>query len=59
MYAARMTEPMRAHQFTSPTVREIVEKRPDPSAPPDRRQEAAAKQRQLVAASLLATPRRD
>jgi hypothetical protein len=53
-----MSEAIRAHRFTSPTVREIVETRSAPTAPPERKKEAA-RQRQLVAASLLATPRRD
>ena len=52
-----MTQPLRNHQFTSPTVREIVEKPREPTPPPDRQQQADS-QRRLVAASLLAMPRR-
>jgi hypothetical protein len=52
-----MSELIHAHRFTSPTVREIVEKRTVRTAPPERQKEAA-RQRRLVAASLLAMPRR-
>jgi hypothetical protein len=51
-----MTEPVRDRQFVSPTVREIVEERHEPTPPPERQQEAVS-QRALVAASLLAMPR--
>jgi hypothetical protein len=54
-----MTEPMRNHQFTSPTVREVVGRHDEPNHPPEPRQSDAVDQRQLVAASLSATPRRD
>jgi hypothetical protein len=46
------------HRFTYPTVRENVQPQAKPSQPPDRGAEAA-RQRPLVAASVMASTRRD
>jgi hypothetical protein len=43
------------HQFTFPTVREVLPPRPTSTAPPDRRRHVVS-QRDLVAASLITCP---